>query len=224
MTGLPGDAELTRDTELTGDTEQLALAVCRLSLNPARGRLRHPHHVGIAVRAALFTELAGAGRLVGVHHPQVVGESDTGNPLPDALHRAVASRKPAAWRRWYNHVEADRQAATDALIEAGRWRSEDRQLVDLDPASTVLQQQRVAELLAAKQPPDTRELALLVLLAGGHGAGQLRPAPRLSRRLVKPWLVPQLRTAGHGGDATLAALRAGFAAMRRANAVPFLSR
>ncbi|MDQ1721433.1 MAG: hypothetical protein QOI26_1167, partial [Pseudonocardiales bacterium] len=97
-------------TALPGDTEELALAVCRLSLNPARGRLRHPHQVGIAVRAALFTELAGAGRLVGIRQPEAVGESDTGNPLADALHRAVAERRPAAGKRWYSHVDADRRA------------------------------------------------------------------------------------------------------------------
>jgi hypothetical protein len=215
VTGLP---------ELASDTEQLALAVCRLGLNPARGRLRHPREVGIAVRAALFTELANTGRLIGGHHPQAVGEADTGDPLADALHRAVAGRRPASWRRWYNHVDADSRAATEALVAAGRWRLDGRRLVDLDAASTVLQQQRVAELLAAKQAPETLDLALLVLLAGGHGAGAMRPGPRRSRRLARPWLEPQLRTAGHGGDATLAALRGAFAAMRRANVIPFLSR
>ncbi|MEO6502136.1 MAG: hypothetical protein ABIQ09_09525 [Jatrophihabitantaceae bacterium] len=211
-------------TELSGDTEQLALSACRLALNPARGRLGRPHHVGIAVRAALFTELAGSGRLVGLHHPQAIGESDTGNPLPDALHRAVAGRRPVAWRRWYSHVDADRRAATDALIRAGRWRLEGRRLIDIDPASTVLQQRRVAELLGAKQAPDTLDLTLLVLLAGGYGAGSLRPGPKRSRRLTRPWLEPHLLTSGHGGDATLAALRAAFRAMRRANSIPFTSR
>jgi hypothetical protein len=210
-------------TELPGSVEPLALAVCRLGLDPTRGVLRHPHQVGIAVRAALFTELAGAGRLVGIHYPEVIGESDTGDPLPDALHRAVAGRRPTAWRRWYGHVEADRRAATDGLVAAGRWRQEGRRLVDEDPASTVLQQQRVAELLLdAKQAPDTLELTLLVLLAGGHGAGSRRPGPRRSRRLAKPWL--QQRASGHGGDATLAALVGAFRAMRRADSIPSLSR
>src|SRR4051812_13127207 len=109
MTGLPSDAE------------QLALAVCRLSW-AAPGRVRHPHQVGIAVRAALFAELARAGRVVGRLRPEAVGESDTGNPLTDALHRAVASRRPALWTRWYSHVDADRQAATEALVASGRWR------------------------------------------------------------------------------------------------------
>ena len=90
--------------------------------------------------------------------------------------------------------------------------------------ATALQQQRVAELLAAKQAPDTLDLVLLVLLAGGHGAAGARPAPRRSRRLAKAWLEPQLRTAGHGGDATLAAVYYALTAMRRAHTVPFLSR
>ena len=223
-TELSGDTELPRDTELSGDTEQLALAVCRLSLNPTRGRLRNPHQVGIAVRAALFTNLASTGRLVGVRWPQAVGESDTGNPLADALHRAVAGRRPTVWRRWYGHVDADRKAATAALIADGRWRSEAHRLVDQNPGATVLQQQRITELLVTKQAPDSLELALLVLLAGGHGAGLARPSPRRSRRLTGSWLEPHLRSAGHGGDATVAAVNAALVAMRRASAVPFLSR
>jgi hypothetical protein len=218
VTGLPGD------TGSPKDTEQLALAVCRLSLNPARGRVRHPHQVGIAVRAALFTDLTTTGRLVGDRWPRAVGESDTGSPLADALHRAVAGRRPTPWRRWYGHVDADRKAAIAALIADGRWRSEAGRLVDRDPGATVLEQQRVVELLAARQAPDSLEQALLVLLAGGHGAGEARPGPRRSRRLARSWLEPQLRSAGHGGDATVAAINAALVAMRRASSVPFLSR
>jgi hypothetical protein len=220
---VPADAPVDAAADSPADTEALALAVCRLSLSP-RGRPLHPHLVGIAIRAALFTELGRTGRLVGRVRPEAIGESDTGSPLADALHRAVANRRPALWKRWFNHVDADRQAATEGLVAAGRWRTEGRQLVDADPASTVLQQQRVVELLATKQAPDTLDLALLVLLTGGHGAGLGRPAPRRSRRLAKEWLEPHLRTAGHGGDATLAAMHYGLTAMRRAQPVPFLSR
>jgi len=209
--------------ELPTDTEQLALAVCRLSWH-APGRVRHPHHVGIAVRAALFTELTRTGRLVGRLRPEAIGDSDTGNPLPDALHRAVASRRPALWKRWYSHVDADRRAATEALVASGRWRLDGRRLLDTEAAVTALQQRQVEELLATKQAPDTLDRVLLVLLAGGHGAAGTRPAPRRSRRLAKEWLEPQLRTAGHGGDATLAAVFYALTAMRRAHTVPFLSR
>jgi hypothetical protein len=210
-------------TELPTDTEQLALAVCRLSWQ-APGRVRHPYHVGIAVRAALFTELARTGRLVGRIRPEAIGESDTGNPLTDALHRAVAGRSPALWKRWYSHVDADRQAATDALLATGRWQLDGRRLVDVDAATTALQQRQVEELLAARQVPDTLDRVLLVLLAGGHGAAGARPAPRRSRRLAKKWLEPELRTYGHGGDATLAAVFYALGAMRRAHTLPFLSR
>jgi hypothetical protein len=51
-----------------------------------------------------------------------------------------------------------------------------------------------------------------------------RPGPRRSRRLAREWLEPQLRTYGHGGDATLAAVFYGLTAMRRAHTVPLLSR
>jgi hypothetical protein len=165
-----------------------------------------------------------SGRLVGTRWPQATGKSDTGNPLPDALHRAVTARRPTAWKRWYSHVDADRKAVTEALVTAGRWGSEAGRLVDRNPGSTVAEQQRVAAVLAGKQPPDTLELTLLVLLCGGHGAGPVRPAPRRSRRLITPWLEPQLRTAGRGGDATIAALNAAFLAMRRVNPIPFTSR
>ncbi len=211
-------------TELPRQADPLALTVCRLSLDPVRGRLRRPHQVGIAVRAAIFTELAGTGRLVGSRAPEAVGDSDTGNPLPDAVHRAVAERRTTSWKRWYSHVDADRTAVTDALVAAGRWSSEAGRLVDLDPGSTVLEQQRIRQLLTARQLPQSLELALLVLLAGGHGAGPGRPAPRRSRRLVKPWLQPHLTTAGRGGDATMAAVEAALVAMRRANPIPFSNR
>jgi hypothetical protein len=225
MTGLPADlpAGASASAGASADGEELALTVCRLALGP-RGRLLHPHQAGIAVRAALFSELGRTGRVVGRLRPEAIGESDTGSPLADALHRAVANRRPALWKRWFSHVDADRQAATDGLIAAGRWRADGRRLVDADPGSTLLQQQRVLELLSTKQAPGTLDLALLVLLVGGHGAGLGRPAPRRSRKLAKEWLEPHLRTAGYGGDATLAAVFYSLTAMRRAHAVPWLSR
>ncbi len=215
---------MTTSPGISGPPEPLALTVCRLALDPVRGRLRHPHQVGIAVRAALFTELAGAGRLAGSHWPEAVGGSDTGDPLADALHRAVEQRRRARWKRWYSHIAADRTAATDALISSGRWRLEAGRLVDRDPAATVVEQQRIGQLLAAGQPAETLEQAVLVLLVGGFGAGTSRPAPKRSRRLAKALLRPHLRTAGAGGDAAVAALDAAFVAMRRANPVPFWSR
>lgn len=210
-------------TGLPAEREQLALAVCRLAWY-APGRVRHPHQVGIAVRAALFTELARTGRLVGRIRPEAIGESDTGNPLPDALHRAVANRRPVLWKRWFSHIDADRQVAVEALVAAGHWQADGRRLVDVAAAETALRQRQVQEMLATKQPPDTLDQVLLVLLAGGHGAASARPAPRRSRKLAKEWLEPVLRTSGHGGDATLAAVFYSLTAMRRAHMVPLLSR
>jgi hypothetical protein len=209
---------------VTEQLDQLSLSVCRLALDPVRGRIRHQHQVGIAVRAALFAELIADGRLVGGRWPEPVGESDTGNPLPDAVHRAVAARGPAAWKRWYSHVEADRTAATEALLASGRWRLQDGRLVDEDAGSTVTEQQRVRALLAARTPPEELPVSLLVLLVGGYGVGGSRPAPRRSHKLVKSWLEPQLRTFGRAGDATVASMTAALVAMRRANTIPLLSR
>jgi hypothetical protein len=204
-------------------TEPLGVAVCRLSLDPARGRLRHPQHTGIAIRAGMFAELALAGRIVGARWPEAVGDSDTGQPLLDAVHAAVADRRPVGWRRWFNHVGADRQAATQHLVRAGRWQLQGDRIIDAEAGATVLDQQRIVQLLAQREPPDDLNTAILTLLIGGAG-GAGRPAPRRSRKLAKDWLVPHLMTSGRGGDAVLGAVTASMAAMKRANALPLFAR
>lgn len=204
-------------------TEPLGITVCRLSLDPARGRIRHQLQVGIAIRAAMFTELTLAGRLVGRRWPEAIGEASTGSPLLDSVHAAVANRRPTPWKRWFSHVDADREAATAQLLESGRWRAEGRRLVDTDAGSTIVEQQRVRQLVALDKPPDDLESAVLVLLLAGSG-GPSRPTPRRSRKLTKEWLTPHLTTSGRSGDATLSLLNAAFVAMRRVNPIPLLSR
>ncbi|HJQ00227.1 MAG TPA: GPP34 family phosphoprotein [Jatrophihabitans sp.] len=209
--------------ETGANSELLGLAVCRLSLNPVRGRVRHPHQVGIAIRTAMFAELALAGRLVGRQWPEAIGESDTGSRLLDAVHSAVAGRGPTRWRRWFNHVDADLAAATDALVESGRWRLEGKRIIDCDPASTVVDQQTIRSYLNQPEPPPDLTSAILTLLVGGCG-GVGRPTPRRTRKLARQWLPPHLLTSGRSGDAVLYSILWSTYAIRRANPFPLLYR
>ena len=136
------------------DSEPLGVTVCRLSLDPARGRIRHPHQVGIAIRAAMFTELALAGRLVGGPGPR---RSASPTPAPTCWTRCTP-RWPAAGRPGGSAGTATSTptatAATKALVESGRWKLEGRRIVDSDPGSTVVDQQSIrAVLLRASRRP-----------------------------------------------------------------------
>lgn len=201
--------------------EPIGVTVCRLSLDPVRGRLRHPMQVGIAIRAGMFAELTLAGRIIGRNWPQAVGESRTGNPLPDAVHRAVANRHPTNWRRWYSHVHADRNAAVDFLVESGRWQRNGKRIVDPQAAETVLEQQEILRSVnAGEAPDDLREMMVRLLVAAAGGAG--RPAPVRTWKVAKVWMMQQLpegpnHSAYHG-------MRAGFRAIRRAATFRLFSR
>jgi hypothetical protein len=204
-------------------SETLGVAVCRLSLDPVRGRIRHPWQVGIAIRAAMFAELSMAGRIVGARWPEAVGDSDLEDPMLNAVHQAVANRRRAMWKRWFSHVDADRAATTKLLVETGRWRQEGKQIVDTQADATLAEQLHIRQQLALKEPPEDLPAALLMLLVQGCGGAQ-RPAPRQTRKLVKAWLPPHLMTAGRSGDATLYSMIAAMTAIRRVNPTPFVSR
>ncbi|MDQ2958498.1 MAG: GPP34 family phosphoprotein [Actinomycetota bacterium] len=207
-----------------GLSEPLGVAVCRLSLDPVRGRIRHPMQVGIAIRAAMFAELALSGRVVGARWPEAVGDSETGAGLLDSVHTAVANRRPTGWKRWFSHVDADRDATSQQLFDSGRWRQEGRRIVDSDPGATVLDQQKIRQLLALKEPPADLQTTILTLLVGGSGGAGGRPSPRRCRKLAKDWLPPQLQTSGRSGDALLNSLIASMVAVRRVNPIPLYSR
>jgi hypothetical protein len=201
--------------------EPLGVTICRLSLDPVRGRIRHPLQVGIAIRAGMFAELTLAGRVIGRNWPEAVGESITGNPLPDAVHRAVANRGPVNWRRWYSHVQADRRAAVDYLVKSGRWQLDGKRIVDPQAAETVLEQQEVMRTInTGETPPDLHTMVVRLLVAGAGGTG--RPAPRRSWRLFKAWL-PALLPEGPN-HATYHSMRAALRAIRRAATFRMFSR
>lgn len=206
---------------MTENPEPIGVAVCRLSLDPVRGRLRHPLQVGIAIRAGMFAELTLAGRVIGRNWPEAVGESRTGNPLPDAVHRAVANRGPVSWRRWYSHVHADRKAAVDYLVESGRWQRDGKRIIDPQAAETVLEQQEVLRSInAGEAPDDLREMMVRLLVAAAGGAG--RPAPVRTWRMGKVWLSQRLPEGPN--HATYHGMRAGFRAIRRAATFRVFSR
>jgi len=188
-----------------------------------RGRIRHQHQVGIAIRAAMFTELALSGRLVGRAWPEAVGESDTGARLLDAVHAAVAGRRPTRWKRWFSHVDADREAATRALVESGRWRLDGKRIIDSDPGSTVVDQQTIRAFLHQAEPPADLTSVILTLLVGGSG-GVGRPTPRRTRKLARQWLPPHLLTSGRSGDAVLSSILWSTYAIRRVNPFPLYNR
>ena len=201
--------------------EPLGVTICRLSIDPVRGRVRHPLQVGIAIRTAMFLELALSGRLVGQNWPEAVGPSDTGNKLPDSVHRAVAGRRSIGWRRWFSHVTADRVAATDYLLDAEVWRREGNRLVDPRAGETVLRQREIARAMSAGElPGDLYTLLVYLLVSGAGGCG--RPAPRRAWRLAKVALPPLLP--GQGGAAGYAAVRTGLRAIRRAATFRMFSR
>ena len=184
----------------------------------------------------MFAELSLAGRVVGARWPEALGDTGevlgqdipdddqtVGAGLADNVHRAVVERRATPWKRWFNHVDADRDAATAVLIASGRWRLEGRRIIDIDAGSTVTDQQRVLALLAAPEPPADVSDAIIALLVGAAG-GAGRPTPRRCRRLAKRWLPPLLMTAGRSGDATLNCVVTGITAIRKAHPVPLLSR
>jgi len=201
--------------------EPLGVRVCRLSLDPVRGRLRHPLQVGIAIRAAMFAELILAGRVIGRAWPQPVGESDTGDKLPDAVHRAVSGRRPIGWRRWFSHVDADRRAAIDYLVAAGRWQLDGKRIVDPQAGETVLEQRELHRTMAAGElAADVPTMLTWLLVYGAGGAG--RPAPRRAWRLAKAWLPTVVP--GDRGDALFQSMRAALRAIRRAAMFRLFSR
>ena len=161
------------------EPDRIGLAVCRLGLNAGSGRIQHPVQLGIAIRGALFAELVLDGRLRGSRVPTVAGPSDTGNKLADSVHRAVSSRRPTPWKRWYSHVRADLEAATAALVSGGVWRDEGSgRFIDTDPELANGQAAGIAELLRLSVPPAEDEDAVVALLVGGAGPLGGRPRPR----------------------------------------------
>ena len=172
---------------------------------PGARPVRHPH-AGRHRRSgpAMFTELALAGRLVGARWPQAVGDPTPANPAGRGA-PAVASRRPDQVEALVQPRRRRPRGRHPRLIEVGRWQLDGRRIVDTDPGSTVLEQQRITSCWpapAAGRPDDT----MLVLLVGG--CRRCRPAGTPAQpEAGQAWLLPQLATSGRGGDAVLNSMR-----------------
>lgn len=167
----------------------LGLTVCRLALDQASGRIRHAGRVGIAIRGALFAELALAGRLTGSHVPRAVGDSAlTGEPA-DSLHRAVAAGRSHQFRRWFSYTKADVDAALRALArhelivptDSGGWR-------DTQPGLVAEQILKVSDLTKLEALSTEEAVVALLATAAGLAGGNPRPRTALSAagRLLPP--------------------------------------
>lgn len=216
MTGSgPGSGPDNREAGDLDPGYALALTVCRLALEPTSGRIRHTGRVGIAVRGALFAELALAGRLIGIRAPRALDASDvTGEPA-DSLHKAVVAHRIKPYKRWFSHTTVDVEAALRALArhqlitpaEHGGWRDIDpglvaeqsvqaSQLVAMTPTQglgrTFFGRARLAGPASARpdRPSVPTEDAVVALLATGAGLGGGRPRPRAALASLNGLLPP----------------------------------
>jgi hypothetical protein len=197
--------------------ESLGLTVCRLGLDPDSGRIRNRVQVGMAIRGALFVELALSDRLTGAKAPRAIGESGTGGGLADAVHAAVADRRLTRWKRWFSHTGADVDAAVSALVNAGSWRSErPGRYIDNQAELTAAQAEQVNLLLisSAMVVPGGVEDAVVALLAGGAGLFGGRARPRTQLTQLDRLLVPRLPAAESQRQPIQSAVRHSLRAMR----------
>jgi hypothetical protein len=169
--------------------DRIATDLLRMARNPATGRLRHRAALEVALRAALFAELALNGKLVDqVNAPSLVDDEPTGDRILDAIRRTVEQRPNVTWRRWFRHVRVDRTALSEELVDAGRWERKPgwrTAFTDTKPEEAqalAFEVNRVATYDRA--PADARE-AVLAVLAIACGTAGTRPRPGAVRRELK---------------------------------------
>jgi len=212
-------------TDPAAHADSLALTVCRLGLDPASGRLRNRGQLGVAIRGALFVELALADRLTGVRLPRAVGASDSGSRMPDAVHRALGGRGLTPWKRWFSHTTADLDTAAAELVRAGVWRAEPRgRFFDNQAGFTLAQGERVDRFLSAAAVPAELDDAVVALLIGGAGLFGSKPRPRRQLASVDEMLRPLLGNDVSQPETVRAAVRASLRAMRGRGRLPLSSR
>ena len=212
-------------TDPADHADSLALTVCRLGLDPASGRLRHRGHLGVAIRGALFAELALDGRLTGERMPRPLGDSESGARMPDAVHRALGGRALTPWKRWFSHTNADLDAATAELVRAGVWRVEGKgRFFDNEAGLTLAQGERVDRYLSTTAVPAELDDAVVALLIGGAGLFGGKPRPRRELSSVDQLLMPVLREGVSQPETVRAAVRASLRAMRGRGRFPLSSR
>lgn len=169
--------------------DRIAVDLLRMARNPASGRIRHPASLDVALRAALFAELALNGRLVDqLNAPALTSDEPTGDHIFDTIRRTVAARPNVTWRRWFRHVRVDRAALCAELVEAGRWERTRGWPAAFSDAKSEEAQALAFEINRIvrfeRAPADSRE-AVLTLLAISCGAVGRRPRPAAVRRELK---------------------------------------
>lgn len=172
--------------------DRIAIDLLRVARNPVTGRLRYPSALDVALRGALFAELAFAGHIVDDNNaPSVTISEPEGDRVFEAICQTVRARPRVAWRRWYRYVSGDRTALCKELVVAERWEAKSgwrKSFTDVaseEAQAMAFELNRVATL--DRPPKDPRE-AVLTLLGVACGAVGRRPRPSAVRRELKPVL------------------------------------
>ena len=169
--------------------DRIAIDLLRMARNPATGRIRHRSSLEIALRAALFSELALTGKVVDeVNSPHLTDNVPTGDRILDAIRRTIEQRPDVTWRRWFRHVRVDRTALCAELVESGQWERKPGLLRGFNDTKPEEPQALAFELNKVvtfeRAATDSRE-AVLTLLAVASGAIGRRPRPQAVRRELK---------------------------------------
>jgi hypothetical protein len=135
----------------------------RRGLRQRRGTARR---LDVALRAALFCDLAQSGAVIGVTAP-VATEYLSPDRILVAVAAAVARRSGVPWVRWFTHLSEDRTVLVERLVGSGQWTAAGgNRFVDTAPDTAerlLARTYTVSELVSA--PVDARETALGYLFA-----------------------------------------------------------
>ncbi len=169
--------------------DRIAVDLLRMARNPVSGRLRHRGCLEVALRGALFAELALNGEVVDeVNAPTLTSGVPMQDRIFDGIRRAVQARPDVTWRRWFRHVRVDRTALCAELVDAGRWERKPGwppAFTDSAPEEAQALAYEVNRIISFERAPaDSRE-AVLALLAVSCGATGQRPRPAAVRRELK---------------------------------------
>lgn len=172
--------------------DRIAIDLLRVARDPVTGRLRHHSALEVALRGALFAELAFDGHITDDNNaPNATIGEPTDDRVFEAICQAVRQRPNVTWRRWFRHVSGDRTALCKELVEAGRWerkpgwRTAFTDTESVQAQATAFELNRIATF--DRSPKDSRE-AVLALLGVASGAIGRRPHPAAVRRELKPVL------------------------------------
>jgi hypothetical protein len=167
----------------------IAAELLVLAVDPETGRLRNRRALTIGVRGALLAELALDGCLVagtGGRHgvPRITDADPPADRILATLRTAVRDHPGIAWRRWFTHVSADREAVAGVLVEQGVLEPTGSRLLSgttyrhCDPGTALALVGRTFDVTEGRRPPDSAEEAIRAVLATVCGALSGRPRPR----------------------------------------------